>query len=115
MHSGGPDPVQAALTSGTLKIEHAANVLTLDPKRRVIRDGAILVEGGRIAYVGKTAELAQMSADNPFMAPVDVKQAISIQEESRATTAILMDASGREFGSNAPAAPRRILPSHLPD
>ena len=40
-----------------------AIVLTLDRERRIIRDGAILVEGGRISRVGKAAELADARAD----------------------------------------------------
>jgi cytosine/adenosine deaminase-related metal-dependent hydrolase len=32
----------------SLKIDHARYVLTLDPQRRIIQDGAILVESGRI-------------------------------------------------------------------
>jgi cytosine/adenosine deaminase-related metal-dependent hydrolase len=37
--------------------------MTLDPERRIIRDGSILVEGQRIAQVGKAATLAQQPAD----------------------------------------------------
>jgi 5-methylthioadenosine/S-adenosylhomocysteine deaminase len=50
-----PDP--------SLKIDHARYVVTLDPRRQIIRDGAILVEGGRIQRVGKAAELADARAD----------------------------------------------------
>ncbi|HEU4370762.1 MAG TPA: amidohydrolase family protein [Methylomirabilota bacterium] len=41
-----------------LKIEHARYVVTLDPRRRIIADGSILIEGNRIRQVGKAAELA---------------------------------------------------------
>jgi cytosine/adenosine deaminase-related metal-dependent hydrolase len=47
----------------TLKIDHARFLLTLDPERRIIEDGAVLVEGARIAAVGKAAELAEAKAD----------------------------------------------------
>lgn len=47
----------------SLKIERARYVLTLDPQRRIIQDGAILVENGRITRVGKTAELRDARAD----------------------------------------------------
>jgi len=47
----------------TLKIDHARYVLTLDPQRRIIQDGALLIEGGRLIRVGKAAELATASAD----------------------------------------------------
>jgi len=47
----------------SLKIDHARYVLTLDPQRRIIQDGAILVENGRITRVGKAAELAEARAD----------------------------------------------------
>jgi cytosine/adenosine deaminase-related metal-dependent hydrolase len=47
----------------TLKIDHARYVLTLDPERRIVQDGAILIEGSRIARIGKAAELAAVGAD----------------------------------------------------
>jgi 5-methylthioadenosine/S-adenosylhomocysteine deaminase len=47
----------------TLKIDHARYVVTLDRQRRIIQDGAIVVEAGRIARAGKAAELASVAAD----------------------------------------------------
>ncbi len=47
----------------SLKIDHARYILTLDRQRRIIQDGAILVEGGRISRVGKATELRDASAD----------------------------------------------------
>jgi cytosine/adenosine deaminase-related metal-dependent hydrolase len=51
------------MQSPTLKIDHARYVVTLDGARRIIRDGAILVERGRVSRVGKAAELADVRAD----------------------------------------------------
>jgi len=47
----------------SLKIDHARYILTVDRQRRIIQDGAILIEGGRISRVGKSAELADARAD----------------------------------------------------
>jgi cytosine/adenosine deaminase-related metal-dependent hydrolase len=47
----------------SLKIDHAPYVVTLDGARRIIRDGSILVEGARVARVGRAAELAGVGAD----------------------------------------------------
>ena len=47
----------------SLKIDHARYLLTIDPQRRIIQDGSILVDGNRITRVGKAAELADVSAD----------------------------------------------------
>ena len=47
----------------SLKIDHARYILTVDRERRIIQDGAILIEGGRISRVGKSAELADARAD----------------------------------------------------
>ena len=47
----------------SLKIDHARYILTLDPQRRIIQDGALLVERGRISRVGKAAELQDVRAD----------------------------------------------------
>ena len=49
--------------AATLKIDHARYVITVDAGRRIIADGAILVEGQRITRVGKAAELADVRAD----------------------------------------------------
>ncbi len=51
------------MSARTLKIEDAAFVLTLDPRRTIIRGGSILIEGQKITQVGKTNDLAQVSAD----------------------------------------------------
>jgi 5-methylthioadenosine/S-adenosylhomocysteine deaminase len=47
----------------SLKIENARYVVTVDRERRIIQDGSILVEGGRITSVGKGAQLADTRAD----------------------------------------------------
>ena len=47
----------------TLKIEHARYVVTLDPERRIMADGSVLIEGQRITRVGKAADLADVAAD----------------------------------------------------
>ncbi len=46
-----------------LKIDHLRFILTLDAQRQVIEEGAILIDGGRIAQVGKAADLAAVPAD----------------------------------------------------
>jgi 5-methylthioadenosine/S-adenosylhomocysteine deaminase len=47
----------------TIKIDHARYVITVDAQRRIIQDGAIVVEGARITRVGKASELAGVGAD----------------------------------------------------
>jgi 5-methylthioadenosine/S-adenosylhomocysteine deaminase len=47
----------------TVKIENARYILTLDPQRRIIRDGSIMIEGQRISQIGKARDLAAISAD----------------------------------------------------
>ena len=51
------------MPDATLKIEGARYVITMDGERRIIRDGSVLVEGSRIARVGKDTDLADLSAD----------------------------------------------------
>ena len=48
---------------GTLKVDNARFILTVDVERRIIRDGSILVRDGRIAEVGKATELESVPAD----------------------------------------------------
>ena len=47
----------------TLKIEGARFVVTMDEARRIVQDGSMLIEGQRIARIGKTAELHAVPAD----------------------------------------------------
>ena len=51
------------MPSSSLKIENARFLLTLDPERRIIRDGAIVAQGQRITHVGKTSDLAEIKVD----------------------------------------------------
>ena len=48
--------------AGPVKLEGARYVITVDPKRRVIQDGTVVVDGQRITHVGKAAELADVPA-----------------------------------------------------
>ena len=51
------------MPDATLKIEGARYVITMDGERRIIRDGAVVIEGSRITQVGKAAELAGVAAE----------------------------------------------------
>ena len=50
-------PVAAAAEPADLVVRHAT-VVTVDAQRRVIADGAVAIQGGRIAAVGPAAEIA---------------------------------------------------------
>lgn len=50
-------------TIPSLKIAGAKYVITVDPERRVLEDGSVVVEGGRITHVGKSAALEGVRAD----------------------------------------------------
>ena len=46
-----------------LKIEGARYIVTIDPERRIIQNGTIIVEGTRITQVGKAVDFADVQAD----------------------------------------------------
>jgi 5-methylthioadenosine/S-adenosylhomocysteine deaminase len=46
-----------------LVIKHIAWIVTVDPQRRIITDGAIAIADDRVTFVGKTAELPARFAD----------------------------------------------------
>ena len=56
----------------TLKIANARFILTLDPERRIIRDGSILVKGNRIVQVGKASEME----DTPAERVIDAREMV---------------------------------------
>jgi 5-methylthioadenosine/S-adenosylhomocysteine deaminase len=47
----------------TLKIDGARFILTLDPERRIIEDGSILIDGQRISHIDKAHRLRDVPAD----------------------------------------------------
>ena len=51
------------MPDATIKIEGARYIITMDEDRRIIQDGTVIIEGSRIAQVGKSAELADVAAD----------------------------------------------------
>ena len=51
------------MASPTLKIDGARFILTVDPQRRIIQDGSIVIEGQNIVRVGKASELSGVTAD----------------------------------------------------
>ena len=46
----------------TVKFEGARFIITMDPQRRIIADGSLIVQGQRILQVGKKDELAAVPA-----------------------------------------------------
>ena len=88
------------MPASTLKIEHARFVVTVDPERRIIEDGSILIEDRRITQVGKAAELARATglggrmrsfADASERARTAVRKAITraIREIAAANPAVI--------------------------
>jgi 5-methylthioadenosine/S-adenosylhomocysteine deaminase len=51
------------MSDPTLKIDNAAFLITIDPERRVIKDGSIVIAGQRMTHVGKAADLAAVQAE----------------------------------------------------
>src|SRR5688572_11235103 len=51
------------MANSRLKIENARYILTVDPERRILRDGSVVIEGQRITHLGEAAELADVGAD----------------------------------------------------
>ena len=51
------------MPDSTIKIQGARFIITMDPQRRIISDGTLVVQGQRIVHVGKAAELADIPAD----------------------------------------------------
>ncbi|NQW24663.1 MAG: amidohydrolase [SAR202 cluster bacterium] len=51
------------MPDSTVKIEGARFIVTMDPERRIIGDGTVVVQGQRILHVGKATELAEFQAD----------------------------------------------------
>ena len=47
----------------TIKIQGARFIITMDPQRRIIADGSLIIQGQRILQVGKKDELAAAQAD----------------------------------------------------
>ena len=51
------------MMTATLKIDRARYIVTMDPERRIIADGAVALAGSRIVQVGKAADLNEVEAD----------------------------------------------------
>lgn len=51
------------MNGSTAKIENVRYIVTMDPERRIIADGSVVVSGSRITHVGKASELAGVEAD----------------------------------------------------
>ena len=51
------------MAGSTLKLEGARFILTMDPQRRIIQNGSVLIEGQNITRIGKASELAGVTAD----------------------------------------------------
>ena len=51
------------MSESTTRIDNARYIVTMDPARRIIADGSIVIAGSRISQVGKAGELAHIAAD----------------------------------------------------
>ena len=93
------------MPDASLKIENARYVITMDDERRIIRDGAVVIEGSRIARVGKSAELADVvaerviDADGMVVAPGLVNGHMHVSY-AHATRGIFPDSLGSNYLPN---------------
>jgi cytosine/adenosine deaminase-related metal-dependent hydrolase len=51
------------MSTPTLKIDGARFILTMDPQRRIIADGSIVIEGQRLTAIDKASALQHVTAD----------------------------------------------------
>ena len=51
------------MPDATIKIKGARFIVTMDPERRIISNGSLVVRGKNIIQVGKTDELTDVQAD----------------------------------------------------
>ena len=51
------------MSEPTVKIDGVRYIVSMDPQRRIISDGAVVIAGSRIVQVGKAAELSDVPAD----------------------------------------------------
>ena len=93
------------MPNATIKIEGARFIITMDEERRIIADGAVVIEGSRIARVGKSAELAEVAADRVIdasgmvVAPGLVNGHMHISY-AHATRGIFPDSLGNDYLPN---------------
>ena len=93
------------MADASLKIEGARYIITMDEGRRIIQDGAVIIEGSRITQVGKTAELSDVAADRVInasgmlLAPGLVNGHMHVSY-AHATRGIFPDSLGNDYLPN---------------
>ena len=93
------------MADASLKIENLRYIVTMDGRRRIIGDGAVVVDGSRIARVGKSGELAGVVADRVvdgrgmLMAPGLVNGHLHVSY-AHATRGIFPDGLGADYLPN---------------
>ena len=70
------------MNEGTLKIQGARFILTVDPDRRIIENGSILVRGNRIVQIGKSETMADVPANRT----IDAREMAARAAQSTAGT-----------------------------
>ena len=93
------------MPDASLKIENALYIITMDDDRRIIRDGAVVIEGSRIVQVGKSAEMNDVAAervidaDGMVLAPGLVNGHMHVSY-AHATRGIFPDSLGNDYLPN---------------
>ena len=93
------------MPDASLRIENARYIITMDDERRIIRDGAVVIEGSRISQVGKSADLADIAAervidaDGMVLAPGLVNGHMHVSY-AHATRGIFPDSLGSNYLPN---------------
>ena len=93
------------MPDASLKIENVRYIITMDDERRIISDGAVVIEGSRITQVGKSADLADVAADRVIdaggmlVAPGLVNGHMHISY-AHATRGIFPDSLGNDYLPN---------------
>jgi cytosine/adenosine deaminase-related metal-dependent hydrolase len=87
-------------------VRHADVLVTMDAARREIADGAVVMQGPAIAWVGATAELPA-----PYLDALRSGQAEAIDMHGHVVTPGLVNTHHHMYQSLTRACPRRRTPS----